>query len=143
MSDLCTSAVSPNSCSHFVVGGADESGPWSLQVAVGDLQVPLTPEENAELRRLLLKKIRQKGITIQQFIGRVVRGEEATNMKVYQLIGNGASITKTNIGTSYVNISPRANGERTLIDFTGCAEYRIVARANLAGNGPFGLRVVR
>jgi len=143
MSDLCTGAVSPNNCSHFTVSGVDESGPWSLSTHDSELQIALTMEEEATLRLFLLRKLRQKGITIQQFIGRVVRGEEATNMKVYQLIGNGAAITKTNIGTSYVNISPRANGERTLIDFTGCTEYRIVARANLVGTGPFGLRVVR
>lgn len=144
MADLVTAASSPNNCSHFVVGGLDDGQAWiGLTIDDAELQTPLTSEESAMLRRFLLRKLRQKGITPSQFIGRVVRGEEATNMKLYALIANGVSITKTNIGTAYVNISPRLNGERTLIDFTGCTQYRLIARANLVGLGQFGLRVIR
>lgn len=144
MADLVTTATSPTSCSHFVVGGVDDGQAWSgLRVSEDELLVPLTAEENIQLRMLLLRKLRQKGVTIAQFVNRVVRGEEATNMKLYNLIGTGVAITKTNIGTAYVNISPRTNGERLLVDFTGCTQYRLKACANFVGTGPFGLRVIR
>jgi hypothetical protein len=144
MADTITSANSPTSCVHFVIGGTDESGAWSgLQVTEADLQIPLTAEEKTTLRLLLARTLRQKGVTLAQFANRVLRGEEATNVKVYDLIAPGVAISKTNIGTAYVNISPRLNGERTLIDFTGCTQYRLVAFANFVGTGPFGMRVVR
>jgi hypothetical protein len=144
VSDIITGATSPNSCSHWVVDGLDDGEPWSgVQVHDQELQAALTDEEKLQLRKLLLRMLRQRGVTIQEFIGRVVRGEEATNMKMYHLLGPGVAITKTNIGTNYVNISPRLNGERQLIDFTGCTQYRLVGRANFVGTGPFGLRVIR
>jgi hypothetical protein len=143
MADLCTGSSSPNSCSHFVVQGVDDGEAWSLHTSDGELSEPLTAEESATLRRLLLRKLRQKGIPLPQFIGRVVRGEEATNVKSCNLLGPGVTVTKTNIGTSWVNVLPGANGERSLVDFTGCTEYRLIASANLVGSGPFGLRVVR
>lgn len=88
-----------------------------------------------------LKKLRLSGVPIENFTGRVANGEEATNVKQYQLISK--DITKTNIGTSYVNIPVGANGERSLVDFTGCTQYRIIMHANLVGIGPFGFRLVR
>jgi hypothetical protein len=76
-------------------------------------------------------------------LNRVIVGEEATNVKSYNLLGPGLAVTKTNIGTTYVNILPGTSGERSLVDFTGCTEFRLIASANLVGTGPFGLRVVR
>lgn len=145
MSDLISTATSPNSCSHFVLGGLDDGAAWSgLQVHDTELLEPLTDEEKLTLRRLLLRKLRQRtGVgSIAAMIGRVVRGSEHTNMKVYNLIGPGAAIPKNNIGTAYVNISPGANGERSLVGFQG-TEYRIFVHANLVGSGPFGVRIVR
>jgi hypothetical protein len=126
-----------------VVQGVDDGGAWTVHTSDGELLEPLTAEEGEVLRRLLLRKLRQKGVSIPQFSGRVVRGEEATNVKAYNLLGPGVAVTKTNIGTSWVNVLPGANGERSLVDFTGGTEYRLVASANLVGTGPFGLRVVR
>lgn len=144
MSDIITVATSPNNCSHYDISGLDDGQAWSgLKSDEIELLTPLTAEESILLRRLLLRKLRQKVTTPAQFTGRVMRGEEATNMKLYDLISVGAAITKTNIGTAYVNISPRLNGERVLIDFTGCTEYRLIARANLVGTGPIGMRVIR
>lgn len=145
MADILTGATSPNSCSHWVVDGLDDGQPWSgLSADDTELLAPLTEEEKLTLRRLLLRRLRQgAGVTIPQLVGRVVRGEEATNVKVYQLIGPGAAITKTNIGTAYVNVSAGANGERTLVDFTGCTEFRALATVNLVGAGPFGIRIIR
>lgn len=145
MADVITSLVqNPSGCGHHTIGGADEDGTWSgLSITDADISEPLSADEKAQLRWLLLRRLRSSGVTLSQFAKRVLRGEEATNVKVYDLIGPGAAVTKTNIGTTYVNISPRLNGERSLIEFTGCTEYRLVAFANLIGTGPFGLRVVR
>jgi hypothetical protein len=125
------------------VQGVDDGEAWTIHTSDGELLEPWTAEEAATLRRLLLRKLRQKGITLPQFIGRVVRGEEATNVKAYNLLGPGVAVTKTNIGTAWVNVLPGANGERSLVDFTGATHYRLIASANLVGTGPFGLRVVR
>jgi len=144
MSDIIASVTSPNVCSHYLLGGTDDGIPWNgLVVHDSELQQPLSADELSLLRRLLLRRLRQTGVTIPGFVNRVVRGEEATNMKIYPLIAIGVAITKTNIGTSYINISPRLNGERSLVDFTGCTQYRLIARANLIGTGQWGMRVVR
>lgn len=145
MADLVSNVNACSGGEHLILSGLDDGSVWSgLAVPDSALLEPLTPTEVQLLRKLLLRKLRQSGVpNPAAMIGRVVRGVEATNMKVYDLIAPGAAITKTNIGTSYVNISPRLNGERTLIDFTGCTQYRLVAFANLVGTGQWGLRVVR
>lgn len=143
MADICTVVNAP--CAggnHRVISGVDDGQAWSLSLDASQLPA-LTVDEKTQMRILLVRYLHNKGVAVADFLNRVVRGEEATNMKVYDLIGAGVAITKTNIGTSYVNISPRANGERTLIDFTGCTQFRLVAFANLVGTGAFGIRVVR
>jgi hypothetical protein len=62
-------------------------------------------------------------------------------VKQYTLLAK--DVTKTNIGTAYVNIPVGANGERSLVDFTGCTEYRIVLHVNMVGSGLLGFRLVR
>ena len=143
MADICTTSISPNSCDHRQLSGVDNGEPWTLHLHENDIVTPLTIEEDQILRTLALRKLRQTGLTLAQMAGRVIRGEEATNVKAYNLLGPGAAITKTNIGTSYVNICLGFNGERSLIDFTGCTEFRIIISANLVGTGPFGFRLVR
>lgn len=85
--------------------------------------------------------LRSRGVSLDSLNGRVINGEEATNVKQYPILTK--DITKTNIGTTYVNVPVGANGERSLVDFTGCTEYRLVLHANLIGTGPFGVRLVR
>jgi hypothetical protein len=62
-------------------------------------------------------------------------------VKQYTILA--APVTKGNIGLAWVNVLPGANGERSLVDFTGCTEYRLILHANLVGVGPFGARLVR
>lgn len=90
-----------------------------------------------------LKRLRVLGLALDDSVGRCCNGEEATNVKQYTLLAK--DVTRTNIGTAYVNVPPGANGERSLVEFTGCTEFRLVLNANFpAGSvGPFGARVVR
>jgi hypothetical protein len=137
--DICITSVSPTACGHFnVVVLVD--GILYTYVFHTTVVTPLSAEEVEEYVRLC---IRRNGIPLDQLEGRVIRGDEATNVKQYDIIGAGSAITKTNIGTVYVDVLPGANGQRALIDFTGCLEYRIILTANLVGTGPFGVRLVR
>lgn len=145
MADICTTSVSPDSCNHRVLGGVDNGQAWTLHLHEADVAEPLTADEERHLRILVLRKLRQTGLTLAQLAGRVIRGEEATNVKQYDFLGPGAAVAKTNIGTAYTNILPGANGERILVDLTGCSEIRFIASANFpAGTvGAIGIRCVR
>lgn len=138
MPEICTSSVSPNNCGHrqLTVGGLT----WHADLNRG----PLTDDEK---RDVIEKLIVWKGLDVLALVGRVIVGDEATNVKAYQFFGPGAAITKTNINQSspgvYVNVCGGANGERKPVDLTGCTKYRIVMHANLAGSGPYSLRMVR
>lgn len=108
-----------------------------------DLDVDITDADRRSFFLVACKLVRKSGApTLQQMSGRVLRGEE-TNVKQYDIIAAGAAITKTNIGTAYTNILPGANGQRALVDFTGCTQYRIIANVNLVGTGQWGMRLVR
>jgi hypothetical protein len=135
MPDICTSVTNPGNCSHrtLVIGGR------TFQFHPNDLP-PLTAEEKDTLFQLAL---RYKGVALSELLNRVIVGDEATNVKIYPFFGPGVAITKTNIGTAYVNICPGANGERLVADFTGCTQYRLMLHANLVGTGQWGARVVR
>jgi hypothetical protein len=101
---------------------------------------------DAEKRQLILlglKRLRVAGLALDDSVGRVCNGDEGNNVKEYTFLGPGAAITKTNIGTSYVNICPGANGERILVDLTGCIQFRPFLTANLLATGPFQVRIVR
>jgi hypothetical protein len=135
MAGICTSTVSPNACGHRVV----TVGGVTLHLHESDL-APLSAEELEQFYRLGL---RYRGVALASLLNRVVVGDEATNVKQYQIIGPGVAVTKTNIGTAYANVLPGLNGQRALLDFTGCTQFRIVLSANLVGTGPFGARIVR
>lgn len=105
--------------------------------------VTLTTDELKVIARYLVRRLRSRGVAPAQILGRACLGDEATNVKIYSFFGPGATITKTNIGTTYVNICPGVNGERTIADFTGCTQYRLMLHANLIGSGQFGARIVR
>lgn len=51
-------------------------------------------------------------------------------------------VTKTNIGTAYVNIAVGATGERQLVDFAGFTQFRVLIHWNLVGSGTQNVRVV-
>lgn len=108
-----------------------------------EAQEPMTAAELAQFVRLGVRRLRQQGVTLAQFLGRCTHGDEATNVKIYDFFGPGAAITKTNIGTAYVNIPPGLNGERIVVDFTGCTQFRFLMNANLIGTGQWGARCIR
>lgn len=143
MAGICTTATTCAGGGHHAITSDFDGVSVTSHLTEAEAATPLTADELDLLHRLSARRKRVAGVVVSQFVGRVLHGDEATNVKTYDLIASGAAITKTNIGASYVNISPRANGERRLVDFTGCTEYRLIASANLVGSGPFGMRVVR
>lgn len=143
MAGICTATVSPDACGHSTVTVLLDGQIVTLALHEDDL-LPLTVEERELLVRLGLRRLKSlTGVTLAQVLNRVVQGDEATNVKQYDLLAAGAAVTKTNIGTAYVDVLPGANGQRSLVDFTGCTQYRIVANVNIVGTGQFGMRVVR
>ena len=141
--DICLSNASPTGCGHRTltirVDGVDV-------VLEGQHDADLAPLTSAEVEtfvRLCVRRLKNEGVSLANFLNRVTYGKEATNVKQYPFFGPGAAVSKTNIGMAYVNILPGLNGERRLPDFTGCTEFRAVMHANLVGTGPFGLRFIR
>lgn len=144
MAGICTSSVSPNSCGHRDVTITLDGEAVTLHMHENEAAEPLTAEEKAVLARLAIRRLRNlKGVTLAQLLNRVTNGDEATNVKAYDLLPAGSAITLTNVGTAWKDALPGANGQRSLVDCTGCTEFRIVLTANLVGTGPFGARVVR
>lgn len=144
MADICTAVTNPcGSGDHRDVTVMVDGELLTERFHNAELNVDLTTEEKRHLMRLMARLVRRSGVTIADMTGRVFRGEEATNVKSYDIIGPGAVVTKTNIGTAYVNVLPGLNGERALVDFTGCTQFRIILNANLIGTGQWGARLVR
>ena len=140
----CTLSTNPTGCGHYVVTARRDDG-TTLVVPIHETEAaePLTQVEEVQLVQLTVRRLRASGVLLAAQAGRVLLGSEATNVRSYDFLGPGAAITKTNIGTAYVNICPGLNGERLLVDLTGASEFRIVVTATLTGTGPFGLRCVR
>lgn len=140
MSGICTATASPNNCGHRTHTVTLDGVDYTIQRN----PTPLTSAEKQTLLELAARYLEfDKGVAHAAFLNRVLFGEEATNVKIYPFFGPGAAVTKTNIGSTYVNICPGANGERIVADFTGCTQYRVRLHANLIGIGAFGARVVR
>lgn len=143
MSGLCVSytrRLHGPMCQHGTLVVSIDGQEFTHEIDERDFQ---GYEFNAERFRMdLIYWLRVvRGVPLDQMTGRVCFGEEATNVKQYFLLSK--DVTKTNIGTSYVNIPPGANGERTLVDFTGCTEFRSVLHAVLNGTGQHQVRIVR
>ena len=138
--DICVNSASANSCSHRQLTIRRGDGTTRV-IAMHDSELVSLSE--AEELLFFLLSLRRKGVALSTMKDRIVFGDEATNVKLLQFFGPGAAITKTNIGTAYVNICAGLNGERRLVDLTGCVEFRAVLHANLIGTGPFQLRLVR
>jgi hypothetical protein len=136
---------SGGNCEHLSLTALLDGESISFKTGVHDSRwaIPLDDEEKVLLCRLLARWWKGKGGNLADFVNRVLIGEEGSNVKLYSFFGPGAAITKTNIGTSYVNICSGLNGERQVIDFTGCTQFRLILHANLIGTGQWGARVVR
>jgi hypothetical protein len=143
MAGICTSISVCAGGNHATLSELLDGVPVTVDITEGEALEPLTSDELRLFLRLKARRLRQSGVTFAQFVNRVLLGDEATNVKQYDLMGPGSVVTKTNIGTAYVNVLPGANGERCLIDFAGCTEFRPVVTANLVGTGPFGFRIVK
>lgn len=95
-------------------------------------------------RRMLetaIRLSRASGVSVVNFLNRVFVGDEGSNVKIWPILTK--DVTKTNIGTSYVNVPVGLNGERKFVDFTGCTQFRIRLWANLIGTGAFAARIIR
>lgn len=144
MPGICTSANRKNgpACEHRAVVVALDGESFTFDITTGELdEVSWTAEQKRQFVLWGLRRLRAAGLTLDQIVGRVTNGDEGTNVKQYVLLAK--DVTKTNIGTAYVNIPPGLNGERSLIDFTGCADFRIILNMNAVGTGPWGMRIVR
>lgn len=140
----CSVSNSPTGCGHRVLTIVrDDASTRQIHLHESDVAGAFTVDDEVVFVTLAAKRLAAQGVTLASLAGRVLIGSEATNVRSYDFFGPGAAITKTNIGTSYVNIPPGTNGERILVDLTGATEFRIVVSANLIGTGPFGLRAVR
>ena len=144
MAAICSNSIRKNGagCDHRTVTVSLDGE--SIVVHTTEAELDEMPWGEAEKRKFLvlcLKRQRIAGLAVDNLTGRCVSGDEATNLKQY-LLCNG-SVTKTNIGTTYVNVSVGANGERTLVEFTGCTQLRLVLHANFIGTGPWQFRIVR
>lgn len=140
MSGICTASVSPRNCGHRTYTIVLDGVPYTIERD----PTALSTEERQRLLELAARYWEfTKGVAPATFLHRVLFGEEATNVKIYTFFGPGAAIVKTNIGTSYVDICPGQNGERVVVDLTGCTEYRLMLSANLIGTGAWGARVIR
>lgn len=144
MAGICITSIrkSGAGCDHRIVTVNLDGESIELHTGEGELDaMPWGSEEKRQFLMLSAKRARVLGLALDDAVGRVFIGEEATNVKQYFLLSK--DVTKANIGTSYVNVPPGANGERTLVEFTGCTEFRVVVHAVLAQAGPYQMRIVR
>lgn len=146
MAGICTNSIRKNGpgCDHRSVTVTLDGQQFVLDTGEHALDA-MAWDDAAKQQFILLglKRLRALGLSLDNAIGRVIAGEEATNVKQYDFIGPGAAVTKTNIGTAYVDVLPGASGQRILVDCTGCTQFRPVLTANLAGTGPHQVRIVR
>jgi len=144
MAGICVNHIRNNgvNCDHRTVTVNFDGESLVLDVSEAELDAtPWTAAEKKQFIKLGLKRLRVLGLALDNVIGRVTNGEEATNVKSWMILGK--DVTKTNIGTTYVNVSPGLNGERMLIDLTGCTQYRLILNLNCVGSGAWGARLVR
>lgn len=144
MAGICTAHFrkSGAGCDHRTVTVNLDGTTITVDTGEGELDaLPWTDDEKRQFVLLGLKRLRVLGLALDDSVGRVSNGEEATNVKQYILLAK--DVTKTNIGTAYVNVPVGLNGERSLVEFTGCTQFRLVVNINCVGTGPWGMRVVR
>ncbi len=129
-------------CDHRTVTVNLDGSSFEIDTGEGVLDgMPWDADAKRQFILLGLRRLRALGLTLDDAVNRVTNGDEGSNVRSYDIITK--DITKTNIGTAYVDVPAGANGERVLLDFTGCTQYRLILHANLVGSGPFGFRLVR
>jgi hypothetical protein len=88
-----------------------------------------------------------RGVPLSQIAGRVVLGEEATNVRVNDFFGPGAAATMTNMRGAatqvYANCLPGLGGEPIVVNFEGVTEVRVELAAQFVGTGPWQVRIIR
>lgn len=145
MPGICTASTRDGGgdCGHFSLTVNLDGESVSFKTGFHDVRWgdALNTEEKRQMLALLARWWKSKGKNLASFVGHVLCGEEGSNVKIYNFFGPGAAITKTNIGTSYVNICNGLNGEPLVADFSGCTEYRVRLYANLVGTGQWGARI--
>lgn len=147
MPGICTAAVRDGggACEHLTLTVDLDGEPVTVKTGEHDpeWQAALTADEKRQMLRLLARWWKAKGGNLADFVGRVLAGEEGHNLRVYTFFGPGAALTKTNIGTAYVNVPIGLNGERIYVNFAGVTEFRGMVNANFVGTGPWQIRIVR
>jgi len=139
--NVIVSSTSPNNCSHRVLTLDLDSDVFSLSLTDEELDAePFALPERQQLSRLLLRRMRSQGLSLAGIGGRVLLGVEATTIKQFLILSK--DITKTNIGTSYVNVALGLNGERLWVDLTGFTQFRVLTHFNLVGAGTHNFRLV-
>lgn len=104
---------------------------------------PLSVDEFKQLLSYGARLLRYtKNVSLANFGKRILVGDEANNMRTYDLLGPGAAIVRTNIGANYTNLLPGANGERVPVDFEGASEYRVMGAVSFAQAG-HGFKLIR
>lgn len=132
-------------CDHRTITVNQDGKTHEFDVGEADLDaIPWGPDQERQYALWGLRRLRaQSSIALDNIVGRTVTGEEASNVRQYDFLGPGLAITKTNIGTSYVNVLPNTNGQRIFVDCTGCTQFRVIVNANFVLTGQFGVRIVR
>lgn len=145
MAGICTNIVreSGGDCNHLLLTASLDGESITIETGRKDpsWDAALSADEKRLMLKLLARWWKGKGADLAAFVGRVLAGEEGTNMRMYPIITK--DITKTNVGTAYVNVAAGANGERKYASFVGATQFRVRLWANLVGTGPFGFRIVR
>lgn len=144
MAGICITSVrkSGAGCDHRTIVVDVDGTPVTVDTSEFELDaMPWGDDEKRQFALLGLKRLRTLGLAMDDAVGRVPNGEEATNVKQYLILSQ--NVTKTNIGTSYVNVPVGLNGERSLVEFTGCTQFRIILNMNAVGTGAWGARIVR
>ena len=139
MAAIVTASVSPNNCGHRTYTVSWDGQSYTVERRFE----ALTAEEKRQLVELMARYLEERGVSPSAFLNRCVIGEEATNVKQYDFLSPGSAITKTNIGTAYVNVLPGLNGERIPVDMTSAVEFRVFLNVNMVGTGPLRARIVR
>lgn len=151
MAGICTNVVrdSGGDCEHLTLTANLDGEAISIDTGLKDdrWSLPLDADEKRHLLRLLTRWWKGKGADITTFVGRVLAGEEGSNVKVYTFRGPGNTVAMTNMhnagANTYGNVNAGLNGESIVVDFTGCTQFRPRLTANFVGTGPWQVRIIR
>ena len=143
MAGICTNSIRKGgaTCDHRIVSVTLDGELFDLHTMEAEIDaMPWTEAEKRQFILLGLKRQRVQGVTLDAAIGRVINGDEATNVKTFPILTK--DVAKTNIPATYTNVLIGLNGERVDVDFTGFTQFKLVCRFNLLGTGTHNWRVV-